>query len=128
MKMQRLSQILAVGFLLILLNGCASYPTSGSDALVGTWTNGVGTVWTIKADGMFDVDLDKDGKRDAWGKWSVKGETATFVRKGGIKPKGCGGKGVYRFSRPTGDTLHFILIKDECKVRIKNVTLPWKRQ
>jgi hypothetical protein len=128
MKMQRLSQILAAAVSLVLLNGCASYPNSGSEALVGNWTNSVGTLWMIKADGMFDVDLDKDGKRDAWGKWSVKGDTVTFVRKGGVKPKGCGGGGVYRFNRPTENTLHFILVKDSCKLRIKNVTLPWTRK
>ena len=128
MKTQRLSQILAAGILVILLNACASYPKSGSEALVGTWTNSVGTVWMIKADGMFDVDLDKDGKRDAWGKWSVKGDTLTFMRKGGIKPKGCDGKGVYHFSRTGEDTLQFTLVKDSCKLRIKNVTLPWKRK
>lgn len=128
MKTQRLSQILAAGILLILLNACASYPKSGSEALVGTWTNSVGTVWMINADGMFDVDLDKDGKRDAWGKWSVKGDTVTFMRKGGIKPKGCDGKGVYHFSRTGEDTLQFTLVKDTCKLRIKNVTLPWKRK
>lgn len=125
MKTQRLSQILAAG---ILLNACASYPKSGSEALVGTWTNSMGAVWMINADGMFDVDLDKDGKRDGWGKWSVKGDTVTLMRKGGIKPKGCDGKGVYRFSRTGQDTLQFTLVKDNCKLRVKNVTLPWKRK
>ena len=128
MKLQRLSQILAAGSFLVLLNACASYPKSGSGALVGTWTNSVGTVWIIKADGMFDVDLDKDGKRDAWGKWSVKNDTMVLVRKGGIKPKGCDGKGIYRFSRPTEDSLQFTLVEDKCKLRIKNMTLPWKRK
>jgi hypothetical protein len=128
MKTQRLSRILAAGSFLVLLNACASYPKSGSEALVGTWTNSVGTVWIIKADGTFDVDLDKDGKRDAWGKWSVKNDAMILVRKGGIKPKGCDGKGIYRFNRPTGDTLQFTLVEDKCKLRIKNMTLPWKRK
>jgi hypothetical protein len=88
----------------------------------------MGTVWIIKADGMFDIDLDQDGKRDGWGKWTVNKDTVTFARKGGVKPKGCDGKGVYHFTRPTEDTLEFTLVRDNCKLRIKNVTLPWKRK
>lgn len=126
--MQRLSQILAAVILIVLLNACASYPKSGSGALVGTWTNSIGTVWMIKADGRFDVDLDKDGKRDAWGKWRVDGDKVTFVRKGGVKPKGCDGKGVYHFSRTGEDTLQFTLVEDKCKIRVKNVTQVWKRK
>jgi len=119
--------MLLVGVLL-LASGCAFYSRHGSEALVGTWTNSMGTVWIIKADGMFDVDLDQDGKRDGWGKWTVNKDTVTFVRKGGVKPKGCEGKGVYRFTRPTADTLEFVLVRDKCKLRIKYVTLPWKRK
>lgn len=126
--MKRLSQILAAAILVVLLNACAGYPKSGSEALVGTWKNSVGTVWIIKADGMFDVDLDQDGKRDAWGKWSIKNDTVTLTRKGGINPKGCSGKGVYHFRRTSEDALEFTLVSDKCKVRIKNVTLPWKRK
>ena len=125
MKPQRLTFLAGA---LLLLGACASHQKSGSGALVGTWVNSLGTVWTIRADGMFDVDLDKDGKRDAWGKWSVDGDKVTFVRKGGIKPKGCDGSGVYRFSRTGEDTLQFTLVEDKCKVRIKNVTQPWKRK
>lgn len=124
----RFLQLVLVGALAILLNACATYPRSGSEALVGTWTNSLGTVWTIKANGTFDVDLKHHGQRDAWGKWTVDGDTATFVRTGGIKPKGCGGPGVYKFSRVDENSLQFTFVSDKCKLRIKNVTQPWKRK
>ena len=57
MKTQRFLPIVLAGIVLMLLNACATYPKSGQSALVGTWTNSLGTVWTIKADGSFDVDL-----------------------------------------------------------------------
>jgi hypothetical protein len=113
---------------LLVLGACASHQKSGSGVLVGTWTNSLGTVWTIKADGMFDFDLDKDGKRDGWGKWSVDGDKVTLVRKGGVKPKGCEGKGVYRFSHAGEDSLQFTLVEDKCNLRVKNMTQPWKRK
>ena len=78
----------------------------------------------MRADGTFDVDLNHDGKRDAWGTCRVEGNTVTVSRTGGINPKGCGGNGVYHFTR-TKDTLHFTLVKDACKLRIKNVTNDW---
>jgi hypothetical protein len=126
MKPPRLALVISAIFL--LLGACATHEKSESSTLVGTWTNSIGTVWTIKADGMFDVDLDQDGKRDSWGKWSVKGDTVTFVRKGGMKPKGCEGKGIYRFSAEGSNGLRFSLVEDDCRVRVKNVTLPWKRK
>ena len=76
-----------LGGFLLLASGCAFYSRHGSEALVGTWTNAMGTVWIVKADGTFDVDFDRDGKRDGWGKWTVDEDTVTFVRKGGVKPK-----------------------------------------
>ena len=126
MKSQRLACLTSA--VLVLLGGCAAHEKSGSRALVGTWTNSVGTVWTIKPDGMFDVDLDRDGKRDGWGKWSVRGDTVTFVRKGGVKPKGCEGKGIYHFSADGANSLKFTLVEDDCRMRVKNVTLLWKRK
>ncbi|MEP7015299.1 MAG: hypothetical protein ABI925_07655 [Verrucomicrobiota bacterium] len=119
-------RIAFAGVLIALLSGCAVfYPDSGPDALVGTWTNSVGTIWMIKADGTFDADLNHDGKRDAWGKYSVSGNTMTMVRVGGILPKGCRGKGVYQFTRASDDTLQFTLVSDACKLRKKNVLQPW---
>jgi hypothetical protein len=129
MKIQlSLLRIVLIGFGLVLLNGCATYPKSGQGALVGTWTNSLGTVWMIKADGTFEVDLKHQGKRDAWGTYTVSGETVTLQRTGGINPKGCKGPGVYKFSRTDQDSLQFTLVSDKCKLRIKNVTLPWKRK
>ena len=127
MKRSQLFRLFLGGTLVLLLNSCASFSKSRPDVLVGTWTNSLGTVWIIHEDGMFDVDLDKDGKRDGWGKWTATSDTVTFVRKGGLKPKGCEGKGVYRFTR-TNDGLQFTLVSDNCKLRVKHVTLPWKRK
>lgn len=129
MKIQlSLLRIVLIGFGLVLLNACATYPKSGQGALVGTWTNSLGTVWMIKADGTFDVDLKHQGKRDAWGAYTVSGDTVTLQRTGGINPKGCKGPGVYKFSRTDQDSLQFTLVSDKCKLRIKNVTQPWKRK
>jgi hypothetical protein len=126
-KTKRSLQILFAGVFLVLLNACATYPRSGQAALVGTWTNSLGTVWMMNADGTFDVDLNKDGKRDAWGTCTVDGDTVTIMRVGGIKPKGCDGKGVYHFSR-TKDVLQFTLVSDTCKLRKENVLLAWHRK
>jgi hypothetical protein len=127
MKTRRLLQLIAVGALAVLVQSCATYPKSGPSAIVGNWANSIGTVWMIKTDGTFDVDLDKDGKRDAWGKYTVQNDTVTMWRTGGTKPKGCDGKGVYRFTR-SEDGLQFTLVRDTCKLRKANVLLPWHRK
>jgi hypothetical protein len=114
--------------LIALIGACAHHPRTGSGALVGTWKNSLGAVWTISADGTFEVDLTRDNNRDAWGRWRVDGETVTLIRAGGMAPKNCRGKGVYRFTLKDEDTLLFTLVKDECKVRVKNVTAGWKRK
>jgi hypothetical protein len=124
----RLFRTFLASILVISLGACAHYPHQGSLALVGTWKNSAGTTWTMRDDGTFEVDLDQDGKRDLWGKYKVDGDTVTLIRKGGFAPKSCKGKGVYRFNRSAGDTLQFTLISDDCKLRIKNVTLGWKRK
>ncbi|MEY2485511.1 MAG: hypothetical protein QOH39_1159 [Verrucomicrobiota bacterium] len=115
------------GLLGLAIQACATYPKSGQSALTGTWTNSVGSVWTVKADGSYDVDLNKDGKHDAWGKMTVDGDTMTIWRTGGIKPHGCGDKGVYKFTR-SEDTLQFTLVKDSCKVRKQNALQMWRRK
>jgi hypothetical protein len=78
----------------------------------------------IKADGTFDVDLTKDGQRDAWGKYSIDHDTVTLVATGGVKPRGCDGEGVYHFKR-TEKELTFSLVSDNCRLRRKNILLPW---
>ena len=128
MKMQSSLRIVFAGVLFLLLNACATYPQSGRSALVGTWTNSLGTVWMIKTDGTFDVDLKHQGKRDAWGTYTVSGGTVTLQRTGGINPTGCTGPGVYKFTRPDKDSLHFALASDACKLRKKNVLLAWHRK
>jgi hypothetical protein len=128
MKIQRSLPLFLCCVVLILINACATYPRSGQAALTGTWVNSLGTVWTCRADGTFDVDLNGDGKRDAWGTVSVAGDTATIQRVGGINPKGCNGPGVYKFTRRDKDSLQLTLVSDACKLRKKNALLPWHRK
>jgi hypothetical protein len=125
MKKQISLRIVLAGTALALLGGCAMFEQTGQSALVGTWTNSLGTVWAIKADGTFEVDLMHHGKRDAWGTYTVQGDQVTLQRTGGVNPKGCSGPGVYKFKR-TDDGLQFTLVSDKCKLREKNVLMPWK--
>jgi hypothetical protein len=128
MKTQLLARIFFSGIAVLLLQACATAPKTGPAALTGTWTNSLGTVWTMKTDGSFEVDLDHDGKRDAWGKCTIEGDTVTIVGTGGVVPKGCAKTtGVYHFTR-SKDTIHFTLVKDACKERVKNVTLDWTKK
>src|SRR2546423_14976155 len=108
MKKQISFRIVLGGVALALLAGCAMFQESGPSALVGNWTNSFGTVWMIKSDGTFDVDLQHHGRRDAWGTYTVQGDQVTLQRSGGVKPKGCGGPGVYKFKR-TDQGLQFTL-------------------
>ena len=127
MNPQRLLPIILAALLVTLVPGCETFPKSGHQALVGTWQNSIGTVWTLKADGTFDADLDKDGKWDASGRYTVEGNTVTTWRTGGVRPKGCDGKGIYKFTR-TEKGLRFTLVSDKCKLRKQNVLLAWERK
>ena len=125
MNPQRFLPLLVAGFVL-LINSCTTVPTSGSKALVGRWTNSLGTVWTIKDGGTFEVDLNKDGKLDAWGKYTADAKSITIYEAGGKVPEECRKPATYRFERKA-NTLRFTLVKDTCKLRMKNVLLDWKR-
>jgi hypothetical protein len=125
MKIQRTVQLVLAGVVLMLINACATYPHSGQAALVGTWTNSLGTVWTINADNTFHVVA---AKRHISGNLTVAGDTVTIQETGGKSAKGCKGPGVYHFSRTAEDALAFTLDRDNCKERIKNVTLAWHRK
>lgn len=101
----------------LLVSACAMFhPRTGRDTLEA--------IWTIKSDGTFDVDLNHNGQRDVWGKYTVSGDTIMLLRKGGFITNQCAGRGVYRFNR-TGNTLQFTLISDDCRLRRKYVLLPW---
>jgi hypothetical protein len=123
MKRQSFLPIILVSVFLGFLNACVSTAPSGPTALVGTWTNSLGTVWTIKSDGTFDVLI--HGKQHVWGNYTLAGNTVTIVGAGGAVPKGCKGPGVYKFNRPNANTLMFTLVSDACKVRKHDVPLPW---
>ena len=127
MKTQILPRILLTAVALILLQACASTP-SGPAGLAGTWTNTMGTVWTLRADGSFDVDLNKDGKRDAWGVCTFEGDTITVAGTGETIKNGCGkSKGVYHYKR-TGNTLHFTLVSDSCQKRKEHLAVEWTKK
>src|SRR5437868_11137160 len=101
-----------------LLNACATAP-SGPAALAGTWTNSLGTVWTINADGTFHVAATKP-KTEIWGTCTVAADTVTIqeTRRSTATPKSCKGPGVDKFSHPDQHTLSFVLVSDTCKPRI----------
>ena len=126
MKLQPSLRIIVAAALLTLLGACATM-TSGPAALAGTWTNSLGTVWTISADGTFHVTTTTP-KAEIWGNYTLAGDTITVQGRKGAVPKHCRGPGVYKFSKPDGNTLAFVLVSDMCKSRIQNVTQPWHRQ
>jgi hypothetical protein len=125
MKTQFCLRIIFAGVLLLLVNGCATSPQTGQGPLVGVWTNSLGTVWTMKADGTFNV---VNPKRHIWGTYTVAGDTVTIQETGGKTAKGCKGPGAYKFRRTSENSLTFTLVSDTCKERIKNVTLAWHRK
>jgi hypothetical protein len=125
MKQPTPTQIVATGILLVVVQSCAWLPKPGPPSVVGNWTNPIGTVWMIKNDGTFDVDLTRDGQRDAWGEYTVDGTTITLVTVGGLNPRDCDGSGTYNFKRD-GDKLRFTVISDVCQLRKRNVLLPWR--
>ncbi len=122
---KRSYRILASAAFLAILQGCAWFPHIKSNPLAGSWANRIGTVWMIKKDGTFDVDLTRDGKRDTWGTYTVDGDTITLTGTGGMLPQDCHGNGIYRFVR-SGPELTFTLVSDTCRLRKKSVLLGWR--
>ena len=129
MKPQHSLRIIFAGALLALLGACATTPASGPAALAGTWTNSLGTVWTINADGTFHV-MAMTPKAEILGKYTVTADMITIqeTRRSTAIPKNCKGPGLYKFSRPNANTLTFVLVSDVCKPRIQNVTQPWTKK
>jgi hypothetical protein len=125
MKLLHSLRFVLAGAVIALISACATTP-SGPAALAGTWTNSFGTVWTINADGTFHVITMKP-KAEIWGNYTLAGDTITVheTRRAGAVPKSCRSPGTYKFSRPDGNTLAFVLVSDKCKPRIQNVTQPW---
>ena len=128
MNRQHPLQILLTVVLILVIAGCETVPT-GPAALAGQWTNSLGTVWTINADGTFQATATKP-KAQIWGTYTLSGDTITLqeTRRKGSIPKNCKGSGVYKFRRPDANTLAFTLVNDVCKPRIQNVTQAWHRQ
>jgi len=122
---KQISLLLAVT-VTVLFAGCAMFQGSGQSALVGTWTNSLGTVWALKADGTFQVALNNSNRVSVRGKYTATGDTLTIQEShGSHTPKACRGQATYKFNRD-GDTLTFTKVSDKCKLREKNVLLPWK--
>ena len=127
-------QVIFTSILMILLGACANVSPDGHpwstglstapQALVGTWTNSLKTLWTIKSDGTFEV---VNPKRHIWGKYTLTGDTITIQETGGKSAKGCKGPGVYKFNR-TENTLAFTLVNDSCGERKRNVLLAWHQK
>jgi len=111
------------------MSACETVMPSGPGALVGQWTNSLGTVWTINADGTFHVTATQP-RAEIWGTYTIAGDTITVqeTRRVGRIPKNCRGPGVYKFSRTNANTLAFVLVNDVCKPRIRNVTQPWTKK
>jgi hypothetical protein len=108
-----------------LFTGCAMFQETGQSALVGTWTNSLGTVWAIKADGSFQVSLTKSHRVDVWGKYTATADTMNIQEShGSHTPKSCRGPATYKFNR-NGDMLSFNKVSDKCKLREKNVLAGW---
>jgi hypothetical protein len=123
-KQISLQSVLAVTAL-ALLGGCAMFQESGQSALVGTWTNSLGTVWAIKADGTFQVAFNNSNRVSVWGKYTATGDTMKIQEVHGKTPKACRKSATYNFSR-NGDMLTFTKVSDTCKLREKNVLAGWK--
>lgn len=128
MKLQSSLRIIPAAILAVLVSSCATTP-SGPAALTGTWSNSLGTVWTLNADGTFHVTALKP-KAEIWGNYTLAGDRITLQETRHVGPvlKSCKGPGVYTFSRPDQNTLAFTLVSDKCKPRIQNVTQPWHRK
>ncbi|HUE40497.1 MAG TPA: hypothetical protein VMO75_01070 [Chthoniobacterales bacterium] len=108
-----------------LFTGCAMFQETGQSALVGTWTNSLGTVWAIKADGTFQVSLSKSHRVDVWGKYTATADTMDIQEShGSHTPKACRGPATYKFSR-NGDMLAFTKVSDKCKLREKSILAGW---
>ena len=88
MKRQHTLRILFAVVLVAMIAGCETVPISGPDALVGQWTNSLGTVWTINPDGTFHVATTKP-KAQIWGTYTVSGDTMTVqeTRQSGTSPQ-----------------------------------------
>jgi hypothetical protein len=122
---KRISLLLAV-LGVALITGCAMFQESGQPALVGTWTNSLGTVWALKADGTFQVAFNNSNRVSVWGKYTVTGDTMTIQEShGSHTPKACKGQATYKFQR-NGDMLTFTKVSDKCKLREKNILAGWK--
>jgi hypothetical protein len=129
MKLESFLRIFFASALTLLMSACETMAPSGPAALTGTWTNSLGTVWTINSDGTFHV-LGTKPRREIWGTYLIAEDSITIreTRRSGSIPKQCRGPGVYKFGRPDPNTLAFTLVNDVCKQRIQNVTLAWHRK
>src|SRR5260370_42531366 len=109
MKLHPSLRIILAGALMIVMGACATAPTSGPAALVGTWTNTVGTVWTVNPDGTFQVELDRNGKPDASARYTVFGDSLTISAVRGKTPIPCKAPATCKCNI-RGFQMHFTLV------------------
>src|SRR5260370_35744953 len=128
MKLQHCLRIIFAGALITLVAACATGPMSGPGALAGTWTNSLGTVWTINPDGPFHVTATKP-KAEIWGNYTLAGDTITVqeTRRAAPMPKSCRGPGVYKFSKQDRNTLALVSESDNCNPQPQSEAQPLHR-
>jgi|ERR1043166_8353023 hypothetical protein len=111
----------------VAFTGCSTLLPHKSQSVAGTWKNSAGTVWTLKPDGKFEVEVKAAHPFRTWGTYTVSGDTLTIYDKNPKAPRACREPGVYHFQR-SGDTLQFTLVKDACRERARQVPLAWHLQ
>src|SRR5204863_9954249 len=96
MKLQHSLRIIFAGALIALIGACATMTPCGPAALAGTWTNALGAVWTINADGTFHVMVTRS-EAEIWGSYKMTGSTIEAQETGrcAALPSYCGDLGVY---------------------------------
>ena|SRR5215210_6043345 len=104
-------------------------PTSpGNSQLVGIWKHKTGALWAIRADGGFDVDLNRDAAADITGVYRLRGDQMTISNTGGESMPGCEWPGVYQY-KLSNDKLRFNVVEDACTERVILLTTAvWRRQ
>jgi hypothetical protein len=118
---------LLLALLATLLTACATSRQYSVSPLAGTWVNNSGITWVINNDGNYHVDIDQDGRRDSWGKLSVRGDEMRIRGTGGLQAGGCKQTGIYRYQLSAA-TLRFTLVNDRCKARKRHLSAEWRRK
>jgi hypothetical protein len=123
---QRVFSTIVTGIALFALSGCASYPRSGSDAVVGKWTNSRGTLLKMRGDYTF-TSMTRSDMNHVWGSYTIAHHAITFRALGGDVSRNCRSDGLYHFRRISAEALQFSVVSDKCKTRRRDLVLVWHR-